>query len=80
MVLQLYNILLKINANPTRLNLTCANRVFIVELQWNPSVENQAISRAIRYGQSKMVQVMRYRVVGTVEEVSLPDLFLYRLC
>ncbi|KAF5982414.1 helicase-like transcription factor [Fusarium coicis] len=33
------------------LNLTCANRIFIAELQWNPSVESQAISRAIRLGQ-----------------------------
>ncbi|OLN85473.1 putative SWI/SNF-related matrix-associated actin-dependent regulator of chromatin subfamily A member 3-like 3 [Colletotrichum chlorophyti] len=50
------------------LNLTCANRVFIVELQWNPSVENQAIARAIRLGQGKKVQVTRYVIKSTVEE------------
>ncbi|KAK1989120.1 SNF2 family domain-containing protein [Colletotrichum cereale] len=50
------------------LNLTCANRVFIVELQWNPSVENQAIARAIRFGQDQKVLVTRYVVKGTVEE------------
>ncbi|UKZ79857.1 hypothetical protein TrVFT333_007620 [Trichoderma virens FT-333] len=33
------------------LNITCANRIFIVELQWNPAVESQAIARAIRLGQ-----------------------------
>ncbi|KAJ0340378.1 hypothetical protein KNSL1_011586 [Colletotrichum chrysophilum] len=49
------------------LNLTCANRVFIVELQWNPSVENQAIARAIRLGQGQKVLVTRYVIKETVE-------------
>ncbi|KAI1488686.1 SNF2 family N-terminal domain-containing protein [Biscogniauxia mediterranea] len=50
------------------LNLTCANRVFIVELQWNPGVENQAIARAIRLGQDNEVHVTRYVIKDTVEE------------
>ncbi|KAF4343738.1 helicase-like transcription factor [Fusarium beomiforme] len=50
------------------LNLTCANRIFITELQWNPSVESQAISRAIRLGQDSEVRVTRYIIKGTVEE------------
>jgi hypothetical protein len=52
------------------LNLATANRVFLVEPQWNPSVENQAIARALRLGQEKAVQVTRYVVNGTVEQVS----------
>jgi SWI/SNF-related matrix-associated actin-dependent regulator of chromatin subfamily A3 len=52
------------------LNLATANRVFIVEPQWNPSVENQAIARALRIGQDKSVLVTRYVVELTVEEVS----------
>ena len=50
--------------------MTCANRIFIVELQWNPSVENQAIARATRLGQQNEVQVTRYIFKGTVEEVN----------
>ncbi|KAF4990996.1 hypothetical protein FGRMN_8117 [Fusarium graminum] len=50
------------------LNLTCANRIFIAELQWNPSVESQAISRAIRLGQENEVRVWRYITRDTVEE------------
>ncbi|KAL7972031.1 SNF2 family N-terminal domain-containing protein [Trichoderma sp. SZMC 28014] len=50
------------------LNLTCANRIFIVELQWNPGVESQAIARAIRLGQKSEVNVTRYLIKGTVEE------------
>jgi len=52
------------------LNLTAANRVFIIEPQWNPSVENQAIARAIRMNQKESVVVTRYMIKGTVEQVS----------
>jgi len=51
-----------------RLNLTAANRIFIVEPQWNPSVENQAIARAIRLRQEKKVIVTRYYIKETVED------------
>ncbi|QDS76077.1 hypothetical protein FKW77_006002 [Venturia effusa] len=50
------------------LNLTSANRIFIVEPQWNPSVENQAIARAQRLGQGQSVLVTRYKMKRTVEE------------
>ena len=53
-----------------RLNLATANRVFIVEPQWNPSVENQAVARALRLGQKQAVLVTRYVVEQTVEQVS----------
>ncbi|KAK4442833.1 helicase conserved domain-containing protein [Podospora aff. communis PSN243] len=49
------------------LNLTAANRVYILEPQWNPSVEQQAIGRVSRLGQKKDVLVTRYLVSGTVE-------------
>ncbi|KAE8323577.1 SNF2 family N-terminal domain-containing protein [Aspergillus sergii] len=50
------------------LNLKSVNRVFIVEPQWNPSVESQAIARAIRLGQEQQVLVTRYRVENSIEE------------
>ncbi|ETS04710.1 hypothetical protein M419DRAFT_73008 [Trichoderma reesei RUT C-30] len=50
------------------LNLTCANRIFIVEPQWNPGVESQAIARAIRLGQKNNVEVTRYMIQDTIEE------------
>jgi hypothetical protein len=52
------------------LNLATANRVFLVEPQWNPSVENQAVARALRLGQEQAVIVTRYVVDETVELVS----------
>ncbi|RYP40561.1 hypothetical protein DL767_001561 [Monosporascus sp. MG133] len=51
-----------------RLNLTAANNVHIVEPQWNPSIEQQAIARAVRMGQTRLVTVFRYMTRGTVEE------------
>ncbi|KAL9094080.1 MAG: hypothetical protein Q9165_003750, partial [Trypethelium subeluteriae] len=56
-------------ANTKSLNLTTANRVFIVEPQWNPSVENQAIARALRLGQGQQVLVTRYVIKNTIEQV-----------
>ncbi|KAL2798852.1 SNF2 family N-terminal domain-containing protein [Aspergillus keveii] len=50
------------------LNLQSVNRIFIVEPQWNPSVESQAIARAIRLGQEQRVLVTRYRVKNSIEE------------
>lgn len=50
------------------LNIIAASQVFLVEPQWNPSVEAQAIGRTIRIGQQKAVHVTRYIVRDTVEE------------
>ena len=52
-----------------RLNLTIASRIHILEPQWNPSVEAQAIGRVLRLGQQENVAVTRYIVRNTVEEV-----------
>jgi hypothetical protein len=48
-----------------------ATHVHIVEPQWNPSVEEQAIARALRMGQTNSVKVFRYIMKNTVEEVRL---------
>ena len=52
-----------------RVTLTSANRIFILEPHWNPSVEIQAVARAQRMSQENSVLVTRYVVTGTVEEV-----------
>ena len=53
----------------TRLNLTAANHVFLMEPQWNPMVEDQALDRVHRIGQEKEVTTVRYIVNNTLEEV-----------
>ena len=56
----------------TRLNLTAANHVFLMEPQWNPMVEDQALDRVHRIGQTKEVTTVRYIVKNTLEEVRSP--------
>ena len=51
------------------INLTIANRIYILEPQWNPSTERQAIGRAPRPGQQNQVTVIRYVVKDTIEVV-----------
>jgi SNF2 family DNA or RNA helicase len=46
-----------------------ANNVFLMEPQWNPMIENQALDRVYRIGQSKPVTTVRYIVENTIEQV-----------
>ncbi|MEW5317269.1 MAG: hypothetical protein WDW38_008580 [Sanguina aurantia] len=50
------------------LTLTAADRVIIIDPAWNPSVDNQAVDRAYRIGQTRDVVVYRLITCGTVEE------------
>ncbi|ORX53054.1 hypothetical protein DM01DRAFT_255647 [Hesseltinella vesiculosa] len=50
------------------LNLTMANRVILMDIWWNPALENQAIDRVHRIGQTKDVVVHRIFVNNTVED------------
>ncbi len=60
--------LISIKAGGTGLNLTAADTVIIFDPWWNPSVENQAIDRAHRMGQTSTVNVYRLLTTGTIEE------------
>ncbi|KAK4642693.1 hypothetical protein QC761_510532 [Podospora bellae-mahoneyi] len=51
-------------------DLKVARRVHTLEPQWNPSVENQAIGRVSRLGQTREVTVIRYVMKKSIEEVS----------
>ncbi|HNQ43341.1 MAG TPA: DEAD/DEAH box helicase, partial [Candidatus Cloacimonadota bacterium] len=60
--------LISLKTGGTGLNLTAADTVILYDPWWNPMVENQAIDRAHRIGQTKKVQVFRLISKGTVEE------------
>lgn len=52
----------------TRLDLTAANHAILVEPQWNPMLEEQALSRVNRLGQTKPVKLVRLIMRDTWEE------------
>lgn len=56
----------------TSLNLTAASQVHIMEPQWNPMVERQALDRVHRIGQQRPVKTIRYVVNSSFDEVSKP--------
>ena len=49
-------------------NLQTADTVILLDSDWNPQVDNQAIARCHRIGQTKPVHVYRLIASGTVEE------------
>lgn len=59
--------LISLKAGSTGLNLTCANRVFLLDSWWNPAVEDQAIDRVHRIGQTKDVEVIKMKISDTIE-------------
>lgn len=61
--------LISTRAGGVGLNITSANKVVVVDPNWNPSYDLQAQDRAYRIGQTRDVQVFRLVSVGTVEEI-----------
>ena len=51
------------------LNLTGADRVLLVDPDWNPCVDMQARERAWRLGQKRQVTIYRLITRGTIEEL-----------
>lgn len=51
------------------LNITSANKVVVIDPNWNPSYDLQAQDRAYRIGQTRDVEVFRLVSRGTVEEI-----------
>lgn len=60
--------LISLKAGGSGLNLTSADYVFLLDPWWNPAVENQAIDRTHRIGQTRKVHACRLITKGTVEE------------
>ena len=50
------------------LNLTACNNVILVDMWWNPALEDQAFDRAHRLGQTRDVNIYKLTIENTVEE------------
>ncbi|KAI1091078.1 SNF2 family N-terminal domain-containing protein [Rostrohypoxylon terebratum] len=61
-------LLMTLGTGAVGLNLAIASRIYLLEPQWNPSIESQAIGRALRLGQTAEVVIMRYIVADTIED------------
>lgn len=60
--------LASITACAEGISLTAASRVILLDSEWNPSKSKQAIARAFRPGQDKVVYVYQLLAAGTLEE------------
>lgn len=60
--------LLSLKVGGVGLNLTSADTVILYEPWWNPAVENQAVDRVHRIGQTLPVSAYRLIAKGTIEE------------
>ncbi|KAF5338815.1 hypothetical protein D9758_012042 [Tetrapyrgos nigripes] len=61
-------ILMSLKAGGIGLNLTECNNVILVDLWWNPAVEDQAFGRVHRIGQTRDVHVYKLVTKDTIEE------------
>ncbi|GMF34135.1 unnamed protein product [Phytophthora lilii] len=64
-------LVISLKAGGVGLNLTCASVVILLDPWWNPGVEEQAVDRVHRLGQTQDVIVKRYVVNDTVEDMIL---------
>ncbi len=67
-------LLLNYKVGGVGLNLQAANYVFLFDRWWNPAVEDQAVKRAHRIGQTQKVFVRRFFCKHTIEERILQKL------
>ncbi|XP_035531848.1 transcription termination factor 2 [Morone saxatilis] len=60
--------LVSLCAGGVGLNLIGGNHLFLMDMHWNPALEDQACDRIYRVGQTKDVTIHRFECEGTVEE------------
>ena len=60
-------LLVSLKAASLGLNLNCASRVILTDPWWNAAIEDQAIDRCHRIGQTREVKVIRLLINDTVE-------------
>lgn len=59
--------LISLKAGGVALNLTEANNVFLMDLWWNPAVEEQAMDRIHRIGQHRPIKIHRVIIENSIE-------------
>ncbi len=70
-------LILQIKTGNEGLNLQKYNEVYFVTPDWNPQVEEQAIARCHRIGQTKEVHVFRFVMNGFTDDGSSSNIEMY---
>ncbi|KAJ7654995.1 SNF2 family DNA-dependent ATPase [Mycena polygramma] len=60
-------LLVSLKAGGVGLNLTAAQRVYLMDPYWNPAVENQAVDRIHRLGQKRPVVTVKLIIENSIE-------------
>jgi hypothetical protein len=60
-------LLISLKAGGTGLNLVAATRLYLMDMWWNPAVEEQAIQRVHRIGQTSEVHVYRFVIADSID-------------
>nr|XP_015219962.1 PREDICTED: transcription termination factor 2 isoform X3 [Lepisosteus oculatus]XP_015219963.1 PREDICTED: transcription termination factor 2 isoform X3 [Lepisosteus oculatus] len=60
--------LVSLCAGGVGINLTGGNHLFLIDMHWNPALEDQACDRIYRVGQLRNVTIHRFVCDGTVED------------
>ncbi|GJE85785.1 SNF2 family DNA-dependent ATPase [Phanerochaete sordida] len=61
-------LLVSLKAGGVGLNLTAAQRVYLMDPYWNPAVENQAVDRIHRLGQTRPVTTVKLIIEKSIED------------
>ncbi|KAL6329177.1 hypothetical protein AAG906_011638 [Vitis piasezkii] len=64
-------LLMSLKAGGVGINLMAASNAFVLDPWWNPAVEEQAVMRIHRIGQTKRVMIKRFIVKGTIQRSAL---------
>lgn len=70
--------LVSLKAGALGLNLTCASIIYLLDPWFNPAIEEQAINRCHRIGQTRPVMIHRLYMTNTVE-MKIKDMQLNKL-
>ena len=64
-------LLMSLKAGGVGINLMAASHAFVLDPWWNPAVEEQAVMRIHRIGQTKRVMIKRFIAKGTIQRSAL---------